>query len=274
MARTISDRKTMAKTNAKANEPRFVTGQPAVMAGDSLVISDLHVGVEYGFYKSGIRIPSNTQGLLGSIRDLIAATGAKKLVLLGDVKHKVPGSTFQEMREMPEFLSELCKRVEVDIVPGNHDSDLKKFVPEGVTLQPSNGFRRDDYFFVHGHSWPDSGFLDANYVFVGHEHPQIEFRDGLGHRFFEQVWMRAEFDREKLSEKYDDVPSKLPELIIVPKFNKLSGGISMNYPLTSIEREHRKFNSGIGPLVRTAKLKSAKIYLLDGTFLGRLTDLY
>ncbi|MCX6817310.1 MAG: metallophosphoesterase [Candidatus Aenigmarchaeota archaeon] len=255
-------------------EIKFVTGQPAVLVNDTLVIADLHIGVEYGYYKSGIRIPSNTPGLLKAIKELIGLTGARNLIMLGDVKHKVPGSTKQELREIPEFLSELGRKTSIDIATGNHDTDLKNFLPENVRLHPSAGFAKDGFFFLHGHAWPDEKFLKADYVFVGHEHPQIEFRDKLGHRFYEQVWIRAELDRVKLAKKYKNLPSKLPELIMVPKFNRLSGGISMNYSMPEIEREHKNEQSGIGVLVRSARLRTAKVYMLDGTFLGELKDLF
>ncbi len=260
-------------SEAAAGGIRFVTGQPALLAGDTLVVADLHIGVEYGYYKSGIRIPSNTGSMLKALRELIRLTRARNLVLLGDVKHKVPGSTFQEMREIPEFLVSLGKETAVDVVPGNHDPDLKNFLPENVRLRPSRGFARGNFYFVHGHTWPDPAFMKAAYVMVGHEHPQIEFRDKLGYRFFEQAWLRAELDRNALRKRYGKIPVRLPELIIMPKFNRLSGGISMNYPVTAIDRAHGYDSSGIGPLVRSAKLKQAKVYLLDGTFLGKLKDL-
>lgn len=264
----------MARKIADKPELKFVTGQPAVLAGDTLVIADLHIGVEFGFYKSGIRIPSNTAGMLKAIEDLISLTKAKNLVLLGDIKHKVPGSTMQELREVPEFLASLASKIAVDIVPGNHDPDLRNFLPESVSIHPSSGFAKGGLYFLHGHAWPEAEFMKCAYVLLGHEHPQIEFRDRLGGRFFEQAWIRARLCRSKLAEKYKSVPAKLPELIIVPKFNRLSGGISMNCPASQIDKAHRSDNSGIGPMVRSARLGSSKVYLLDGTLLGTLGSLF
>jgi hypothetical protein len=254
-------------------EPKFITNQPAVLLGDTLVIADTHIGVEFEFYKAGIKIPSNTENMRRAIERLAEQSGAKHLILLGDVKHKVPGITRQELREVPEFLHALGSRIKVDVVPGNHDGNLKAFAPANVSLFPSAGFPKDECYFLHGHAWPSQEFLRKRYVFVGHEHPQIEFRDALGHRFTEPVWIRAELDRERLERHYKTVPKNLPELIVLPRFNKLSGGISMNAPVAEIEKIHRAYHSGIGPLVRAAKLKTAKLYLLDGTFIGELKDL-
>ncbi len=254
-------------------EPKFVTGKPALVMGKTLVIADLHIGIEYEYYESGIRIPSNVEQMRGDIEKLIEGTKAKRLVILGDIKHKVPGVSKQELREIPEFLECLGESVRVDIVPGNHDSGLKDFVPDNIVLHPSRGFGEGEAFFLHGHTWPPSEFLRKKYVFVGHEHPQIEFRDALGYRYFEPVWVRAELDQGKLAKKYGEIPNEMPELIILPRFNPLSGGISINMPIQDIEKAHETYHTGMGTLVRSSKLRSAKIYLLDGTFLGEVKNL-
>jgi len=254
-------------------EPRFITGKPALLVGKTLVIADLHIGVEFEYYKSGIIIPSNTKNMENEIKNLIDLAGVKGMVILGDLKHKVPGITRQELREVPDFLKHMGEMVRVDVVPGNHDSGLKYFIPGNIRFHSSRGFATKECYFVHGHTWPHREFLEKRYVFVGHEHPQIEFRDSLGYRFFEPVWVRAKLDREKLRRKYKNIPKKLPELIVFPKFNRLSGGISINRPLTDIDKAHEAYHTGIGTLVRSAELNSAKIYLLDGTFLGVLENL-
>ncbi|UCC91891.1 MAG: metallophosphoesterase, partial [Candidatus Aenigmatarchaeota archaeon] len=183
-------------------EPKFVTGKPALVTGRTLVIADLHIGVEYEYYKSGIRIPSNTENMRKDVENLVRLTKAENLVILGDVKHKVPGISRQELREIPDFLHSLGTKLRVDVLPGNHDSGLKDFIPDNVFFHPNRGFGMDECYFLHGHAWPPGEFLEKKYVFVGHEHPQIEFRDSLGYRFLEPVWLRAKLDRGKLKKKY------------------------------------------------------------------------
>ena len=41
---------------------KFLT-EPAMMIGNALVISDLHIGLEYEIYKSGITVPSQVSDL-------------------------------------------------------------------------------------------------------------------------------------------------------------------------------------------------------------------
>ena len=71
--------------------------------------------------------------------------------------------------------------------------------------------------------------------------------------------MRTPLNLEALREEYiRDL--KGPEMTIVPAYNPLCGG----YPLDSVTRVDR------GPLPKMARLEKARIYLLDGTDLGRL----
>ncbi len=246
--------------------PKFITNEPAVLFGKTLVIADLHIGVEYELYKRGIRIPKQTEKLLARIKKLIKVTRANRLVLLGDLKHFIPYLSPQEMREMPGFLNELTKLVKVDIVPGNHDGDLKKFVSSDIDFHDSVGFRLDNVYFNHGHSWPNKDVLSSEYLIIGHLHPCIEFKDKLGFRFIEQAWIRLNLDKKRLLRHYKsvDIDRKVKDLkiIIIPAFNRFVGG----RPFLPTEESN-------APVIRLADAKSAEAYLLDGTDIGKLTKL-
>ncbi|MBI4177511.1 MAG: metallophosphoesterase [Candidatus Aenigmarchaeota archaeon] len=243
-------------------EPKFVTNEPAVLFGKTLVIADLHIGVEYELYKSGIRIPKQTEKLLARVKKLIKTTRANRLVLLGDLKHFIPYLSFQEMHEIPNFLEELSHLVKVDIVPGNHDGDLKKFLPTSVEFHETSGFRLDNVYFNHGHSWPNEDIFDSDYLVIGHIHPCIEFRDKLGFRFIEQAWIKLNMDKKRLLRHYKstDIDRKVKDLkiIIIPAFNRFVGG--------------RPFGAGEGnaPVIRLADARNAEARLLDGTDIGKL----
>ncbi len=254
-------------------EPRFVTDEAALMAGKTLVVADLHIGIEFEYYKAGIKIPSNVGKMEERLVKLTERSGAERLLILGDVKHRVPGVTRQELREIPEFLSEISKRIPTEIIPGNHDGNLKDLVPENVRIHSSKGFLEGKVYFTHGHAWPSPDFLKADYVLVGHEHPQIEVRDRIGYRFTEQVWVKANLSKKRIEKRYKTKTKRLPELIILPRFNPLSGGISFNRGLTDLEKAHKLFHTGLGPLVKCSDHPNSKIYLLDGTFLGKLKNL-
>jgi putative SbcD/Mre11-related phosphoesterase len=244
----------------------FVTGYPALMAGKALVVSDLHLGIEHRYRKEGIALPSQSERLLERLRGIIEKNRARRLIVLGDVKHKVPGASFQEEREVPAFFRSLAEFAEVEVTPGNHDDGLGGLLPTGVTLHPSAGIRSGDAWLCHGHAWPPEEFLDARHVVTGHNHAGLEFRDSLGYRWIEPVWVRAGLDRESLSGRYRDLPEGLPEFILMPPLNEFAGLMALN-------SEAGRKDGGPNPLFRSVDRDKASVYMLDGTLLGRLQEL-
>lgn len=257
-------------------EPIFVTGEPALLIKDSkhsekvLVVADLHIGIEYDYFLRGIRIPSQTKKLTDRLDRLIDKTGADRLVILGDVKHKVPGISMQELREIPKFFNHFISKVRVDVFPGNHDSGLKDYLPKEVKLHKSSGSRISEFFLAHGHAWPDKDFLKTSFVVIAHNHPQIEFISKLGYRWSEPIWLKAELRPEPIAKKYGLLgSSKLPEVIVVPCFNEFAGGMALNRKV-DYDNESRSF---LGPLVKNINKPGARVYMLDGVFLGELGKL-
>jgi putative SbcD/Mre11-related phosphoesterase len=249
---------------------KFVTGEPAILCGKTLVIADLHIGIEYRYRKEGISIPSQSGKLIERTEKLLKETRAKRLVILGDIKHKVPGTSFQEEKEIPFFFRKLADRTEVEITPGNHDDMIKKLLPERVILHKSTGFALGDTWLCHGHAWPDKEFLESKRVVMGHNHASIELSDKLGYTWRDPVWVRAELDRKKLSERYKQIGKTTPKLILIPPFNGFAGLI----PLNKTARDIRKyFREGPNPMFRASKKRKARVYMLDGTFLGELGKL-
>ncbi|MFH1444905.1 MAG: metallophosphoesterase [Nanoarchaeota archaeon] len=240
---------------------KFITGEPALFLEKekTLIVTDLHIGIEYEFYRNGVKIPSQTEKMLERIEQLLKQTSAEKLIILGDLKHKVPGSSFQEEREIPHFLRQLKRLTKIEIVPGNHDPGIENYLPEGVTLHRNEGLLLGDTYLAHGHTWPNKKLLKAKTILLGHSHSQFEFRNKLGYRWTESVWLRAKLDKEKMKEKYST--SKDIEIILIPPFNKLSGG----YPVNRKESEE-KYKDFLGPVAKMITGKK-KLYLLDGTFL-------
>jgi putative SbcD/Mre11-related phosphoesterase len=263
---------------------KFVTGERALKIGRTLAVADLHIGIEYKYRKEGIAMPSQSERLIQRLEGLVRKTRARRLVILGDVKDKVPGTSFQEEREIPAFFRKLMELADVEVTPGNHDAGIESMLPKGVTLHPSSGFMLGGSWLCHGHAWPDRAFLDAEHVVIGHQHKGIEFRDKLGYRWGEPVWIRAELDRKRLSERYRELPGSpsvasrtepgreggLPELVMMPAFNEMLVSIGANRPVDYIEGYSRE---GPSPLFRAARRGKARAFMLDGTFLGELGKL-
>jgi putative SbcD/Mre11-related phosphoesterase len=259
---------------------KFLTGEPALLTGKTLFVADIHVGIEYEYRQSGLNMPSQTGKLLSRLESLLQKTRARKLVLIGDIKHKVPGISWQETREVPAFLQKLAEKVELHVVPGNHDGGIAEFIPKGVKLYPMQGGLFGSVYASHGHTWPEPSFLEAKYFIMSHSHPQVEFRDRLGYRWGERIWIRAKLNKTKIQERYKSVKT-LPELIVMPAFNPLSGGIPVNRKKQPQEVKRKKEGGKaafkperhISPVLKSAKMRTAKIYMLDGTYLGELGKL-
>ncbi len=229
----------------------------------ALVIADLHLGIEYGLRKSGITIPSQTENLLGRLKKLIAETRAKKLIILGDIKDEYRGLSWQEMREAPEFFAELAKKVELHLVKGNHDGRIEYVIPENkkIKIYEPAGFRLGNFAFTHGHAWISEEMLKAKFLLMGNLHPAVEFFSGRA-RLVEHIWLRCPINK-KVFEKKFKTKTNLETAIILPAFNLLAGGASVN----------RKGFEIYKPFKKAFDWKKAEIFLLDGICLGKIKNL-
>lgn len=247
---------------------KFLTDYPALFITNkkALVIADLHLGLEHQLYQSGIVIPPQAEKFQKIIDKLIRMTKAKTLIILGDLKHKVPGISYREEKEIPKLLNHLVEKVKIIIVKGNHDTFLQEILPKEVKFYSSRGFKLGKYGFFHGHAWPSKELMQCDNLFIGHIHPSIEFKDSLGYRSIEQVWVRAKLDEELVKKKYKIRKYGRMQITILPTFNRLLGGLTLN---TKTSKEL------IGPLLanKFIDIDRAKTYLLDGTFLGNVKQL-
>jgi putative SbcD/Mre11-related phosphoesterase len=263
---------------------RFINKEPALLIRDKehgriLVIGDLHLGIEHELYKDGITIAPQAEKLYNSITRLIKMSRAEKLVILGDLKHKIPGISFRELKQIPKFMIPIARQAKVYLARGNHDTELEGLYPKSVTFSDAGGFQIGKYGFFHGHAWPDKELLECDHLFTAHIHPTVEFIDDFGFRIVEKVWVRAKPKLKVLKEKYkigkkkrgkkksDEPKFDFGELdtIIFPSFNPIISG----FPLNSSRRRGKKY---VGVLFRSGAVdvKKAETFLLDGTPLGEV----
>jgi putative SbcD/Mre11-related phosphoesterase len=268
---------------------RLLTPWPAMLLeGEErvLIASDFHLGLEYELAKMGISIPYQTERILGELLSLIEEHSPERLLLIGDIKHGVPITSFQEGREIQRFFSALMEEVSsIDVIRGNHDGNLQQLVPEGVVIHPSRGIILGEEYRIaafHGHAWPSPKLMDADLLVMGHNHPTVVLRTPLGIRVSQRVWVKGRSTGSSLARVFLDqagispgddpintfrshfrVDAKDPEVILMPAFNDLLGGL----PINSEPPENL-----LGPLLRSGALKidDFEVYLLDGTYLGRV----
>lgn len=249
---------------------KFITDYPALLISDRkhgkvLVIADLHLGLEHQLYQDGITIAPQAERFKKTIAELLKMTKADKLVIIGDLKHKVPGISFRELKELPKLVNFLRMRTHVILVRGNHDVELKE-ISESIEVHGSHGFSIGAYGFFHGHAWPDKELLKCDYLFTAHIHPTVEFVDDFGFRIVEKVWVKGKLDEKVIRKKYKIKKKKEKlgkmETIMFPSFNPIISGMPLN----------SKRKSYIGPLLSSGalNLNKAEAYMLDGTRLGKI----
>jgi len=237
-----------------------VYGVPALKAGNNLVICDLHIGVESHLRAKGFHLVSHTSDMHQAILDA-ADDDINRLIVIGDVKDSVPGSTKQEYAEIPDFFESLFERFDsIDVVRGNHDTMIEEFLPPRVRIRPASGIKVEDVGLVHGHTWPSEEVMDCDTLVLGHNHPAVMFRDGVGRQMTEPCWFRGEFVRSE-NEKYGKLPKRF---IVVPAFNRMLGGSPVNVTGEDL----------LGPILNSdlLGLDDAHLYLLDGIDLGKRSN--
>ncbi len=238
-----------------------VYGTPALVADTNLVIGDLHIGVESHLRSKGFHLTSHTDDMCDSIIES-ADDSINRLIVLGDVKDSVPGSTIQEYREIPEFFERLLERFDIiDVVRGNHDTQIEEFLPTKVRIRPSTGLKLDDTGFIHGHMWPSAEVMDCETLVMAHNHPAVMFRDGVGKQMTEPCWFRGSFSKTS-DPRYPVLPRRF---LVIPAFNRMLGGSPVNVIGEDL----------LGPVLNSEMLDldGAHLYLLDGIDLGKRSDL-
>jgi len=247
---------------------RIVPGEAAIVfssAGDrTLLISDLHLGLEKEMAKKGFRLPAYSVKMVERVKNIAEKYGTNRLAVLGDVKHTVGKVEDIDWGVVPWFFDTLLDLFEaVEVVPGNHDGNIKTVLPQKVTLHTSQGMvlgRGSGRIGVaHGHAWPSEEAIATRNLVIGHSHFTYEMRDSLGSRTREAVWVRAEYDVAELMEGagYESKPKGTGKLTVMPPFNRLVGGQPIN--------RSRSFQFGPVLSSRSVSLDDADIFLTDGT---------
>jgi len=260
----------------------------------TLVIADLHIGWEVALAQEGIHVPSQTPKMLNKLLQIIDLCKPSSLLFLGDVKHTIAKVELEEWRDIPDFFEALTNKVhDIRVILGNHDGNLEPLLPEKVKILPSTGIVEHNVGFFHGNAWLAPELLACRSLVMGHIHPTVAFRDSLGYRITAQVWVKAKLNGEKLIRaflksqgvkieanadvteslrQHCHVKMKASEIFIMPCFNDFLGGRPINR--SGHDRYPRSIEY-LGPVLRSGgvDLDNAETYLLDGTFLGTVSQL-
>ena len=251
-----------------------IPGEPAAtvrIGGDAgeetaLVVADYHAGIEIGLrYERGVELDSNADLRRIQLSGLLDRVDPDRLVVLGDLGHRVGGADGEEADELDALLDALLDRVPVTLVPGNHDTGVgDRFAGEaGFTLAPVAGTRLGRVGFAHGHTWPSRDALAGDVLCIGHEHPAVRLEDSVGGGRKERAWLRGPLRPGPFADYWGIDVAELewrnPDVVAFPAFNNRSGGTWVNVAGQGF----------LAPFLPGALVDDrTEAYLLDGTRLG------
>jgi len=219
---------------------RFVKGYPAVLRRKTLVIADLHLGIEREYWRAGVRASGLSARVVGELEGLLDAARPKKVIVAGDFKHNVPDYTQREAEDVRRVAEVLSSQGELIIVKGNHDGEIEKILVGAEVVSP--GTVEDGVYVTHGHAHPSPDALGARAIVTGHVHPALALRHRFG-RVLKKVYLLGE---------WEGVPAT-----VLPAFSPLITGTDVG-------------SSGdlMGPVAKG--MRCVKAFLLDGTYVGEV----
>jgi uncharacterized protein len=175
---------------------------------DTLIIGDLHLGLENYLQEQGVFVPRNHYSdILKEIKELVEELRPSRIVINGDLKHNFGGVSKEEWKTVFDLISYLESEFdEIILIRGNHDNFLESML---------KNYSIHDYFVLnkvlitHGHK---DVCVDFDTIILSHEHPAIELRDGA------RVEKYKCFLKGKLKDK---------TVIVIPSFSNITPGINV-----------------------------------------------
>jgi len=237
-------------------QTKIIPKYPALMiegTKKSLVITDLHLGFENNLSLNNVFLGKNktVAEITKEIEKIIKKTKPDSLVLLGDIKSGIKSITKTEWETVPSFFESVTKLIDTILVPGNHDANIEKLIPNGITLASSKGIIIDNILLTHGHTMPSENFSQVNTIVMGHILPVFFQKESLING--ERVWVSIKCKKQKI---FHSKSGEL-EVIILPSFNR--------YFYATQKKFYKK---SISPIIEKMDVMQAKILRLDGTIIG------
>jgi hypothetical protein len=207
---------------------KFIENFPALCFKNFLIIADLHIGFERELLKKGINIPSQTSKMLDEIRLINKKVKRHEIIILGDLKHRIPFASFREMREVPFFIKKLSEEFDkIYLIKGNHDGKIEKILGNSNKIEIKKEMVIDKVAMIHGNAWLSREAIEkCKFALMGHLHACFFYRDKLGIPNFKKCWIIGEIDKEKLIESYPTKIKKvnISKVIVFPAFNRFFTG--------------------------------------------------
>ncbi|EIJ65921.1 Ser/Thr phosphatase family protein [Candidatus Nitrosopumilus salaria BD31] len=225
----------------------------------NIVITDLHIGFESNMTSNEIFVGKNStiNETIQEVLEIIESEKPDSVILLGDIKSSIKSISRNEWDEVPRFFKEVGEKCEVILIPGNHDANIQRLIPDNISMISSTGMVQDNVLLTHGHTMPSENFSHVNKIIMGHIHPVFFQEESIING--QRVWVSIKTEKEKI------FPNKSGEIeiIIIPSFNR--------YFYATYRKHYKK---SISPIIDKIKpVTSAKIITLDGTIIGNESNI-
>jgi metallophosphoesterase superfamily enzyme len=243
-------------------QTRIIPSKPAlILEGEkkNLIVTDIHIGFESNMASNEIFIGKNStiHETIQELSDIIDSEKPDSVILLGDIKSSIKNISKNEWDEVPLFFKKTREKCDVILIPGNHDANIQRLVPDNITMISSTGMVEENILLTHGHTLPSENFSHVDKIIIGHLHPVFFQEDSIING--QRVWVSIKTDKENI------FPNKTGEIeiTIVPSFNKY------------FYATHRKqYKKSISPIINKIKdISKAKIITLDGTIIGNESNI-
>ncbi len=243
-------------------QTRIIPSKPIlILEGEkkNMVITDIHIGFENSMATNKIFVGKNStiKELIQELTEIIDLEKPDSVILLGDIKSSIKSISRNEWDEVPLFFKKIREKCDVTLVPGNHDANIQRLIPDNISMISSAGMVEENILLTHGHVMPSENFSHVDKIIMGHIHPVFFQEDSIING--QRVWVSIKTEKENI------FPNKKGEIeiTIIPSFNK--------YFYATHRKQYRK---SISPIINKIKtIEKAKIITLDGTIIGNESNI-
>lgn len=149
-----------------------------ILVHNTLIISDLHLGMEASMRKKGTLVPNHQiDQLLKDIKSLLTTHKPKHVIINGDLKHDFGTISDQEWREVKKVIRLIQEHAQLTLIKGNHDK-VTEIIAEKTHTQVTDHFLLNDIYICHGDTLQENeDFTKATTIIIGHEHPAFALEE-------------------------------------------------------------------------------------------------
>jgi len=192
--------------------------EDCLLVENILVIGDFHLGYEEQVIEKGILPRVQLKEILEKLEKVfkeLEGRRIKKIILLGDLKHRFKGILDSEWRDVLKLLDYLIKKCdEVVLIKGNHDNILNPIIRKrGIKLKDYYKLKIDevDVCFLHGNKMFNE-CLNSKILIMGHLHPAIVISDSYKQEKF-KCFLKGKWNNKTV--------------YVLPSFSEMSQGYDL-----------------------------------------------